>query len=327
MNMKYEKEKEKVLKGFFQENIQIYTLNMIPLERFSEIFAEEKRDFLENLYWDISDYIAEKSNLIKNKSLFGSVLIKDAKVIAYIIILPLYDFLYLNCMNILEEYKSSGLLEDLLFLVCGEIQQKDPIFIEGQPFLFNYDLDFERLKLFEKNHLKKTFMIKDLNKDDIRISPKENMVFKNIDISSEIMAEFLIDTYEDHPEGDICSFYNNKSNAVLYIEDLMKYDGCGKYLKEASFLLYYKNELIGYIINTALGPHYGHTAQIVIKKGYNKKGIGTYLMEKALLAFKDLGYSRVSLSVLKDIYTHNWYLKQGFEDIMDYAGFRFLKLK
>lgn len=323
MSIRFKQKRDALFNRFYRENIQISTLNSVPFESFLPIFEQEKENFIKFLDWDISRYAEDKSRLIKNKSLFGSCLIKDRKIIAYIIILPMLDFLYLNSMNTLNEHKDKGYLEDLLALVCAEIQQNDPVAIEGQPFIFGHLLEMDRFSIYGKNVLIRTFMVNDIIDKEYNLKSIESISFRPLNASYHALAEVLIESYKGHPESNICSFYNGTSIAMFYLEDLIEHGGCGNYIRDASYCACIEQKLIGFIISTEISKRHGHIAQVVLKKNYHQRGIGTMMLNKALLAMQKKGFSKVSLSVTKDIYTYEWYSRSGFRPVMDYVGFRF----
>lgn len=333
MNTRYRQNSREaeILGNLRNKNISFRSVAHTPAEFFSEIFSQEKEQYMRILEWEISLFVAEKYYLIEIKSLFGFCLVKDKSVIAYIIIIPVFDFYYINSMNILTAYRFSGLLEDLLMLTCIKIMKKGSLKLEGQPFIFEYDLNLKSFTDFSCNYLSRVFMAIELDNTHCEKSSAgdthHNIRFVDLETSVKLslMSEILLDSYYEHPESGISSFYLNKNNAVFYLEEVIKNGGCGTCLKGSSFACYCNDKIIGFVLTTSLGKYHGHITQIAVKKEFQKKRLGSQLLSRSLSSLYENDYKKVSLSVTAGLYTIKWYEKFGFKRVMDFYGFRFNK--
>lgn len=313
-----------ILKKLKSQNLSYIRHEVRDLACFERLFSQETRDFKNYLAWDIRDFESAKGCALQSREILKSVLMRGDLAVACALAIPLNGFVYIYSLNILEEYAGQGLLEDMLFIFLWDIISKTGCIIEGQPFLFNCPLDVSRLEPFEHVLLEKVFMVCDTSKAVIHSQQDKAIMALNINLPLEFLAGFITESYAQHPESNVSSFYRSRGDACFYLNDLLNNQGCGPYLPGASCIAFGDGKVLGFDIITSTGEGRGHLAQIAVKKGFRKKGIGGFLLRNSINWLKENGYTTVSLSVAKKLFTHEWYSSIGFRDVLDFTGFRIL---
>jgi ribosomal protein S18 acetylase RimI-like enzyme len=75
--------------------------------------------------------------------------------------------------------------------------------------------------------------------------------------------------------------------------------GCGQFQEEASFVLRaaHSHELAGVVLTSAVARGVGHTTQLCVMPGYQRRSLGRRLMEATISALRDRHFTARSLTV------------------------------
>lgn len=98
-----------------------------------------------------------------------------------------------------------------------------------------------------------------------------------------------------HPDANIIPQFRTLEGCHQYLVAVMC-NACGKYLPYASFAAM-EPELLGFILTSETAPDEGHIVQIAVAPEVRQAGIGKRLVQAAINALYESGYTKVSLNV------------------------------
>lgn len=113
----------------------------------------------------------------------------------------------------------------------------------------------------------------------------------------EAAAELIASAYSGHVDSEINTQYRTAAGARRFLENLLRYPGCGHFAPDCSWVAVVGHEAAGVCLATRIGPGAGHVAQICVSPIWQGRGVGEALLRQALGAMKESGLEEASLTV------------------------------
>lgn len=119
------------------------------------------------------------------------------------------------------------------------------------------------------------------------------------DHHQESVAQLIAAAYSGHIDSHINDQYRSVAGARRFLYNIVQYPGCGSFFRAASHVAFDLDHgcLCGLSLASIVGPESGHITQICVSPQVRGTGIGYELLRHSLVALKEHGCRRVSLTV------------------------------
>jgi len=265
------------------------------------LLAEEIRTWEETLDWDFGKSADLVRRFVDLRALNGCALIDGQDVMGY-------------SYYVLEEHK--GLIGDLyvrrarrtpeaecrlLDTVLDEMMRAPHVSrIESQLMMiqspWTRELPGAR---FLQSHLR-NFMIADLSRASLGQGRVRYRVYieKWAENYQEPAAQLIASAYLGHVDSHINDQYRSVAGARRFLFNIVQYPGCGSFHRPGSFAAFDPDgRLCGMCLTSLVAPQTGHITQICVANWVRGAGLGYELLRQALMALRESGCRKVSLTV------------------------------
>jgi ribosomal protein S18 acetylase RimI-like enzyme len=103
--------------------------------------------------------------------------------------------------------------------------------------------------------------------------------------------------YAGSVDAEINALYRTAAGCQLVLDNLLNQGGCGRLIPGASALLRHRGQGIGFIVVTEIAPRQSHLVQVVVLPGYQRRGVGRWLIHYSMSRLAALHYETLSLIV------------------------------
>ncbi|MFY9560769.1 MAG: GNAT family N-acetyltransferase [Terriglobales bacterium] len=112
-------------------------------------------------------------------------------------------------------------------------------------------------------------------------------------------AAVITAAYRGHVDAEINDQYRTLSGALRFLNNIVRFPGCGVFDARASCLLFQKSSrtLIGLILCSQVRPDVGHITQVCVLPEYRSSGLGEALMAATTKNLRDRNFRSISLTV------------------------------
>jgi len=112
-------------------------------------------------------------------------------------------------------------------------------------------------------------------------------------------AAVITAAYRGHVDAEINDQYRTLSGSLRFLNNIVRFPGCGTFDPQASFLLFQKRTrtLIGLILCSQVRADVGHITQICILPEFRSAGLGEALMASTATNLRQRGFHSISLTV------------------------------
>lgn len=112
-------------------------------------------------------------------------------------------------------------------------------------------------------------------------------------------AAVITAAYRGHVDAEINDQYRTLSGSLRFLNNIVRFPGCGTFDPKASFLLFHKpsRSLIGLILCSQVRNDVGHITQICILPEYRSSGLGESLMAATAKNLCERNFRAISLTV------------------------------
>lgn len=119
------------------------------------------------------------------------------------------------------------------------------------------------------------------------------------DHHQESAAQLIASAYTGHIDSHINDQYRSVPGARRFLYNIVQYPGCGTFFRPGSYAASELDHgwLCGLSLASIVGPESGHITQICVSPQVRGTGVGYELLRHSLLALKEHGSRRVSLTV------------------------------
>jgi ribosomal protein S18 acetylase RimI-like enzyme len=114
----------------------------------------------------------------------------------------------------------------------------------------------------------------------------------------EAAAQLIASAYLGHVDSHINDQYRSVAGARRFLFNIVQYPGCGTFFRPASLAAFdQEGRLCGMCLTSLVAPEIGHITQICVANWVRGAGVGYELLRQALLALRESGCRKVSLTV------------------------------
>jgi len=303
--------------------LRLVELRQVSSRALELLFAEEQQHWREQLYWDYRPSLQLIRRFIDGHSLAGYVALADGRAAGY-------------GFYVIEDHK--GLIGDLfvspqyeLATVCGPLLHELVSAIRQSPGVarieaqlmplgsaLNAELAAQGFRLYSRQ-----FMHLPLSG---RAAPPEwpaGLRLENWDPRHvEPCARLIRLAYANHLDSEINDQYCSESGALRFLRNITLLPGCGRFLPEASFVVYAPDrQMIGAVTNSEVSEGVAHTTQICVAPDYQRQGLGRRLMEVAMATLAARRFRALTLTVTSlNAAAVQLYEQLGFRTVHTFAA-------
>lgn len=112
-------------------------------------------------------------------------------------------------------------------------------------------------------------------------------------------AAVITAAYRGHVDADINDQYRTMSGSLRFLNNIVRFPGCGQFDPQASFLVFHKQfrTLIGLVLCSQVRPDVGHITQVCILQEYRSAGLGEALLAATTNELRQRSFRSISLTV------------------------------
>jgi GNAT superfamily N-acetyltransferase len=147
------------------------------------------------------------------------------------------------------------------------------------------------------------------------VSPKID-IRRWTELDYQPSAQVITAAYRNHVDSEINDQYRTLSGSLRFLNNIVRFPGCGTFDPEASFVAVEKSTgaLAGIILCSRVRYDVGHVTQICVLPDYRSHGLGKALLAATLHNLKQRKFSTLSLTVTEDnVRAVELYQHLGFE--------------
>ncbi|PYX79207.1 MAG: GNAT family N-acetyltransferase [Acidobacteria bacterium] len=128
-------------------------------------------------------------------------------------------------------------------------------------------------------------------------------------------AAVITAAYRGHVDSEINDQYRTLSGAVRFLNNIVRFPGCGLFDAESSFVAIHKTlrSLVGVILCSRVRHDVGHVTQVCLLPEYRGQKIGEALLAHTAANLRKRNFSLLSLTVTEANRAVDLYKRLGFE--------------
>jgi len=129
-------------------------------------------------------------------------------------------------------------------------------------------------------------------------------------------AAVITAAYRGHVDSDINDQYRTLSGALRFLNNIVRFPGCGLFDAESSFVALHKGSrnVIGVILCSRVRHDVGHVTQVCVLPEYRSRRIGEALLAQTAAALRKRSFTMLSLTVTEaNSRAVDLYKRLGFE--------------
>jgi len=280
----------------------IVDLRQISSRQIESLLAEESQHWREELHWDYRPSLNLIKKFVDARSLAGCVAMENGRALGYSFYVVEDHKALIGGLHVSAQSHQLRLARQLLESVLETLRAIPGIErIEAQLIPFGFDFDGTLSDLGFRVYPRQ-FMLLDLARAKLPAAPPSSpglLLERWDDRQFGACARLIQLAYANHTDGEINDQYRSEAGALKFLKNIIILPGCGQFLAPASFVLRapHSHELIGVILTSTVAPGTGHTTQICIMPGYQRRGLGQRLIGATIAALRERGCSALSLTV------------------------------
>ena len=137
-------------------------------------------------------------------------------------------------------------------------------------------------------------------------------------------AALITAAYHGHVDADINDQYRTVTGALRFLNNIVRFPGCGVFDVEGSFVAVHKptKSNIGMILCSRVKSDVGHITQVCLRPEFRNRGIGEQLIETSWNALRRRGFHQLTLTVTEaNVRAVALYKRLGFEVMRVFDAF------
>lgn len=291
------------------------------------LMDEEAAMWMEDLNWDYTSTTQILRSYIRQKLLPGYAAIADNRAIGYAYFLVNQSKAVIGAIYALRNTHSQEALNELIALSVSSLKDSRKIQrIEAQIMPFH---NLNLTDAFTENgfsHSPRFYLELDLNMRDRRTESDFPSDFRIIPWCSEYLApvaEMMKRSYEKQIDAEISQDYRTRFGCENYLRSLIANSGCGIFMPASSRVALDCQGLpSGFVFCSRISPGSAIIPQIAITPDYQGIGLGSTLMNHALVQLKALCFSSLCLTVTQNnLRAREWYRRMGFRIRKEFGAY------
>jgi len=143
----------------------------------------------------------------------------------------------------------------------------------------------------------------------------------------QMAAELILTSYRGHVDSEISDQYRSQAGAVRFLENIIRFPGCGTFLPEASLLAFSSgssaaSQLCGVILTSIVSDRVAHITQLCVAPEQRGRGLGRNMIGHAVRILRQRGFQGATLTVtLANTRAIQLYRSLGFRTLTTFPAF------
>jgi ribosomal protein S18 acetylase RimI-like enzyme len=292
-----------------ENHLEILDLRHFSSAELRPLLEEEMRIWSRRLAWDYRSSVEMILRYIDAKILPGYAASDGGTLLGYSFFVYEGNKGVIGDLFVSEEKRArSGMdarqIEDVLLKHVIETLQQSPGIhrVEAQ-LLAHESGSVARPFLNEGFHRHpRLFMVLPLNSPQIRQSvrlPEEIELRRWMEPDYQSVASIITAAYKNHVDADINDQYRSVSGALRFLNNIVRFPGCGTFDQSASFLAVEKTSrsVVGVILCSRVKEDVGHVTQVCLLPEYRGRGIGEALLNATSVDLASRNFTLLTLTV------------------------------
>jgi len=129
-------------------------------------------------------------------------------------------------------------------------------------------------------------------------------------------AAVITAAYRGHVDSQINDQYRTLSGSLRFLNNIVRFPGCGVFDAEASFVVTHKpsRHVVGLILCSRVRHDVGHVTQVCVLPEHRSRGVGEALLASTAGLLKKRGFTMLSLTVTEaNVRAVELYQRLGFD--------------
>lgn len=290
-------------------------MEVLDLRHFSSmdlrpVLQDETQMWSRLLSWDYSSSAEMILRYVDSRILPGYAAVERGKILGYAF------FVYEGSKGVIgdlyvedgRENEDRRAIESRLLLHVIETLQQSPGIhrIEAQLLAHETGAFAQVFAAQAFRQYPRLFMVLPLNQQVKRemnaIFPPEIEVCRWSDQDYQSAAALIAAAYREHVDADINDQYRSLSGSLRFLNNIVRFPGCGMFESESSFVAWHKptRSMVAMILCSRVRNDVGHITQICVLPEYRSRGIGEALLRTTVNNLRQRNFSLLSLTVTQD---------------------------
>ena len=135
-------------------------------------------------------------------------------------------------------------------------------------------------------------------------------------------ASVITTAYRNHVDAEINDQYRSVSGSMRFLNNIVRFPGCGVFDGESSFVAISRHTVVGVILCSRVKDDVGHVTQVCVLPEYRGRQIGESLMAASMTELRRRRFSSLSLTVTEANHRAvDLYRRLGFDVIRIFDAF------
>ncbi len=113
----------------------------------------------------------------------------------------------------------------------------------------------------------------------------------------QFAAALITAAYRGHVDSEINDQYRTLAGSLRFLNNIVRFPGCGTFDPQASFSVFQRRTLIGLILCSQVRPDVGHITQVCVLPEYRSAGLGQAMLAASTKNLRGRGFHFISLTV------------------------------
>jgi ribosomal protein S18 acetylase RimI-like enzyme len=143
------------------------------------------------------------------------------------------------------------------------------------------------------------FMTRDLSRPSSpgRVLPQDFELRRWSEEEYQSAAAVITACYRGHVDSQINDQYRSLSGSLRFLNNIVRFPGCGVFDPSSSFVLSHRRTMIGLLLCSRVRHDVGHVTQVCVLPEYRSHGLGEVLLDATAHELRNRQFSALSLTV------------------------------
>jgi len=110
-------------------------------------------------------------------------------------------------------------------------------------------------------------------------------------------AALITAAYRGHVDSEINDQYRTLTGSLRFLNNIVRFPGCGTFDAQASFSVFQRRTLVGLILCSLVRPDVGHITQVCVLPEHRSAGLGEAMLAASTRNLRGRGMRFISLTV------------------------------
>jgi ribosomal protein S18 acetylase RimI-like enzyme len=110
-------------------------------------------------------------------------------------------------------------------------------------------------------------------------------------------AALITAAYRGHVDSEINDQYRTLTGSLRFLNNIVRFPGCGAFDPRASFVVFQRRTLVGLILCSLVRPDVGHITQVCVLPEHRSAGLGEAMLAASTRNLRERGFRFISLTV------------------------------